>query len=93
MRAPAVAADVSLSVADRLALSDLVHRYAASVDDRHFDAVAKLFTEDAEWAVPDPPTTPASHTDASLAWHATGPGMTTRPVTWPGTFGTGTNTD
>jgi 3-phenylpropionate/cinnamic acid dioxygenase small subunit len=40
---------------DRAALSDLVHRYAANVDDRQFDLVAKLFTVTAELTVPDPP--------------------------------------
>ncbi|WP_068187771.1 nuclear transport factor 2 family protein [Mycobacterium sp. UM_CSW] len=44
-----------LSAADRAALSDLVHRYAAHVDDRQFDSVATLFTETAELTVPDPP--------------------------------------
>ncbi|BBU22850.1 nuclear transport factor 2 family protein [Mycobacterium xenopi] len=43
--------------ADRAALSDLVHRYASGIDDRQFDAVAMLFTQDAELTVPDPPTT------------------------------------
>ena len=33
---------MTLSVDDRVALSDLVHRYAANVDDRHFDAVASF---------------------------------------------------
>ncbi|MGH3562029.1 MAG: nuclear transport factor 2 family protein [Mycobacterium sp.] len=47
---------MTLSTADRLALSDLVHRYAAGADDRHFDSVARLFTDNAELAVPDPPT-------------------------------------
>jgi len=46
---------VTLSVNDRGALSDLVHRYAAGVDDRQFDAVAALFTFTAELTVPDPP--------------------------------------
>jgi SnoaL-like domain len=46
---------VSLSATDRAALSDLVHRYAANVDDRQFDAVAKLFTDSAELTVPEPP--------------------------------------
>ncbi|OBK31533.1 hypothetical protein A5634_13120 [Mycobacterium asiaticum] len=41
---------------DRVALSDLVHRYAAWVDDREFDLVATLFTESAELVVPHPPT-------------------------------------
>jgi hypothetical protein len=40
---------------ERAALSDLVHRYAANVDDRQFDAVAELFTATAELAVPEPP--------------------------------------
>jgi 3-phenylpropionate/cinnamic acid dioxygenase small subunit len=46
---------VSPSVADRAALSDLVHRYAAGVDDRQFAAVTTLFTADAELIVPEPP--------------------------------------
>ena len=47
---------MTLSGLDRAALTDLVHRYAANVDDRRFDAVADLFTEDAELTLPDPPT-------------------------------------
>ncbi len=43
------------SVTDRAALSDLVHRYAANVDDRQFDSVAELFTATAELTVPEPP--------------------------------------
>lgn len=46
-----------LSANDRSALSDVVHRYAAGVDDRQFDAVAALFTIEAELTVPEPPTT------------------------------------
>jgi hypothetical protein len=46
-----------LSATDRAALSDLVHRYAADIDDRQFDAAVTLFTEGAELALPDPPTT------------------------------------
>lgn len=46
---------MTLTTKDRAALSDLVHRYAAGVDDRQFDAVAALFTDTAELAVPDPP--------------------------------------
>ncbi|EUA09889.1 snoaL-like domain protein [Mycobacterium kansasii 732] len=45
----------SLAPADRLALSDLVHRYAAHVDDSEFDAAADLFTAAAELTTPDPP--------------------------------------
>lgn len=46
---------MNLSADDRTALSDLVHRYAAGVDDREFGSVAELFTESAELAVPEPP--------------------------------------
>jgi hypothetical protein len=46
----------TLPVADRAALSELVHRYAANVDDRQFDAVAELFTLTAELTVPEAPT-------------------------------------
>ena len=46
---------MTLSPDDRMALRDLVHRYAANVDDRQFDTVAKLFTATAELAVPEPP--------------------------------------
>lgn len=46
---------MKLSVADRLALTDLVHVYAAAVDDRRFDDVVELFTERAELRLPDPP--------------------------------------
>lgn len=41
--------------ADALAVRELVHRYALSVDERDVDAVAALFTPDARLAVPDPP--------------------------------------
>lgn len=44
-----------LSAADRFAVADLVHLYAAAVDDRRFDDVAELFTETAELRLPDPP--------------------------------------
>jgi hypothetical protein len=44
-----------LDPTDRAALTDLVHRYAALVDDRKFDSVAKLFTENATLTLPDPP--------------------------------------
>ena len=40
---------------DRLALADLVHRYAAMVDDRRFADVVDLFAHDAELVVPDAP--------------------------------------
>lgn len=46
---------MTLSANDRAALSDLVHRYAAGVDDRQFASVASLFTMDAELMVPEPP--------------------------------------
>jgi SnoaL-like domain len=47
---------MTLSTDDRAALSDLVHRYAAGVDDRQFDSVVGLFTVEAELMVPEPPT-------------------------------------
>lgn len=46
---------MTLPVTDRLALSDLVHRYAAYVDARRFDEVAELFTTTAQLTVPQPP--------------------------------------
>jgi SnoaL-like domain len=46
---------VTFSANDRAALSDVVHRYAAGVDDREFDSVAALFTASAELIVPEPP--------------------------------------
>lgn len=46
---------MTLSVAERLELSELVHRYAGYVDARRFDEVAELFTADAELVLPDPP--------------------------------------
>lgn len=45
----------TLPVVERAALSDLVHRYAANVDERQFDTVAGLFTSTAELTVPEPP--------------------------------------
>ena len=44
-----------MSLADRLALTDLVHRYAALVDDRQFEKAAALFADTAELIVPNPP--------------------------------------
>jgi hypothetical protein len=46
---------MTLALADRLAVADLVHLYAAAVDDRRFDDVVELFTETAELRLPDPP--------------------------------------
>jgi SnoaL-like protein len=46
---------VKLNVSDRVALSDLVHVYAAAVDDRRFEDVVELFTDTAELRLPDPP--------------------------------------
>lgn len=46
---------MTLPNGDRLELSDLVHRYAAYVDARRFDAAAELFTRTGELAVPAPP--------------------------------------
>lgn len=44
-----------LAVGDRIAIADLVHLYAAAVDDRRFDDVVELFTDTAELRLPDPP--------------------------------------
>ena len=55
MRESIGAAPVTLNVSDRIALADLVHAYAAGVDDRRFDEVAELFTDTAELALADPP--------------------------------------
>jgi len=46
---------VSISVNEGAALRDLVHRYAAGVDDRQFVSVTALFTAAAELIVPEPP--------------------------------------
>lgn len=48
---------MTLSADDRAALRDLVHRYAARIDDRQFDLAADLFTPDAELILPEPPAT------------------------------------
>lgn len=44
-----------MNTADRLHLSELVHRYAAAVDDHDIDAAVALFTPDAELVLPNPP--------------------------------------
>ncbi|HEU4360452.1 MAG TPA: nuclear transport factor 2 family protein [Mycobacterium sp.] len=46
---------MTLSVVDRLELSDLVHRYAGYVDARRFDDVTELFTATSQLVVPKPP--------------------------------------
>ena len=46
---------MTLNLYDRIALADLVHAYAAAVDDRRFDEAAELFTEKAQLKLPDPP--------------------------------------
>ncbi|TAM63233.1 nuclear transport factor 2 family protein [Mycobacterium sp.] len=46
---------MTLSAGERMALSDVVHRYAAHIDDRKFDSVVELFTVEAELVVPAPP--------------------------------------
>lgn len=46
---------MTLSIADRLALSDLVHRYAAYADARRFDDLVELFTATAQLTLPKPP--------------------------------------
>ena len=44
-----------LPATESAALRDLVHRYAAGIDDRQFDAVVELFTQTAELMLPEPP--------------------------------------
>jgi hypothetical protein len=46
---------MTLRLADRLAVADLVHVYAAAADDRRLEDVIDLFTETAELRLPDPP--------------------------------------
>jgi hypothetical protein len=46
---------MTFGLEDRIALADVVHGYAAWVDDRRFDDAAGLFTESAELTLPDPP--------------------------------------
>ncbi|MFB4319157.1 nuclear transport factor 2 family protein [Actinomadura sp. 21ATH] len=46
---------MSLGVVDRVALGDLVARYALYTDRRRMDDLAGLFTEDATLVLPDPP--------------------------------------
>jgi SnoaL-like domain len=46
---------MTLNVDDRMALADLVHAYAAAIDDRRFEDAAELFTDTAELKLPDPP--------------------------------------
>ena len=44
-----------LAPADRIKLHDLVHRYAAAVDGRDWDAATDLFVAEGRLRVPDPP--------------------------------------
>jgi hypothetical protein len=46
---------MTLTANDRAAISDLVHRYAAGVDDHQFEDVVELFTTTAVLELPDPP--------------------------------------
>jgi SnoaL-like domain len=46
---------MTLNAFDRLALADVVHNYAAALDDRRFDDAVELFTQTAELRLPDPP--------------------------------------
>lgn len=46
---------MNLPTADRIALHDLVHRYAADVDRRAFADVAGLFLPEGVLTMPDPP--------------------------------------
>jgi SnoaL-like domain len=53
MRAAVGAEPVNIN--DRIALADLVHAYAAAVDDRRFDDAAELFSATGDLVLPDPP--------------------------------------
>jgi ketosteroid isomerase-like protein len=44
-----------LDATERSALSDVVHRYAAGIDERQFDSVTALFTDTAELILPEAP--------------------------------------
>lgn len=44
-----------LTTDDRVALADLVHRYAACVDARDLETATALFTDDGVLSTPDPP--------------------------------------
>ena len=46
---------MSHPVPDRTELSDLVHRYAAAIDDRDLDSAVGLFTPTAQLVLPNPP--------------------------------------
>jgi ketosteroid isomerase-like protein len=46
-----------LDATERSALSDVVHRYAAGIDERQFDSVTALFTDTAELILPEAPAT------------------------------------
>jgi hypothetical protein len=72
------AAAMTLTTADRLALTDLVHLYASAVDDRRFDDVVELFTDTAELRLPDPPRSlePVRH-------HHGRAGVRTAMARWP----------
>ncbi|MFD2472929.1 nuclear transport factor 2 family protein [Amycolatopsis silviterrae] len=48
-------AGLVIPVEERAALHDLVHRYAACVDERDFAGVARLFADDGVLVLPDPP--------------------------------------
>ena len=61
---------VTLSVSDRLDLSALVNRYAATVDDRDIEAVVGLFTGDGELALPEPPDVADALAAALCHYHA-----------------------
>ena len=63
-----------LAPEDRLAISDLVHRYAVLVDAGEVDAVMELFTTDAVMVVPS--RRPSSGRPSSTP-------ATTSPRRWP----------
>lgn len=79
-----------LAPADHLALADLVHRYAAGVDDRDLDAVTALFCADATMTAPvDPGRSPDTVTHDGLVAITAALGAVRRlPVTVHAVVGT-----
>ena len=51
--------EITIEIVDYIALSDLVNRYASLVDSRLFSDVIRLFAEDGELIVPEPPSSMA----------------------------------
>lgn len=74
---------MNLTISDRLDLAELVARYAAHVDNREFEEVSALFTEDAELVVPAPPDHlgPTNRHVGRAAIHSVLKGVSAFPLT------------